>query len=298
MNTAISAVLTSMRLPFLILTPACVFLGVSAVIANNITIDIYMLGLALLGATLAHISVNTLNEYSDFKTGLDFKTQRTPFSGGSGALPQHPKMATAVLCVGLTALLGTVLIGLFFLWKFGLGIIPIGAIGVALVIAYTPWVTKNPYLCLIGPGLGFGLLIVAGTGFVLTGEHALLPWFVGSVPFLLINNLLLLNQYPDIEADRSIGRNNVLIAHGVKCGNRIYGLFVLLTIAVIVGLILAGILPTLSFLALLPMPLALFALNGAMKYGNTIGGHPKFLAANVVVAVLTPILLGVSIIFG
>ncbi len=41
--------------------------------------------LALLGAFLAHISVNTLNEYFDFKSGLDLETIKTPFSGGSGA---------------------------------------------------------------------------------------------------------------------------------------------------------------------------------------------------------------------
>ena len=45
--------------------------------------------LALAGGLLAHISVNALNEYLDFTSGLDLTTLRTPFSGGSGTLPAN-----------------------------------------------------------------------------------------------------------------------------------------------------------------------------------------------------------------
>ena len=286
-----------MRLPFLILTPACVFLGLSIVISNQTKLDLYLLALTLLGAVLAHISVNTLNEYSDFKTGLDFKTKRTQFSGGSGALPQNPEMATTVLFVGVASLISALIIGIFFFWKFGPGVIPIGVAGLVLVVAYTPWITKQPYLCLIGPGLGFGFLIVVGTHFTMTGEYSPLSWLVGIVPFFLVNNLLLLNQYPDIQADRDVGRNNLLIAYGTKLGDKVYGSFVIMTIAAIIFFIFYGILPTLSLIALLPMPLAFFALKGAVKYGDGLGNYPHFLGANVVVAILTPTLLGVSIIF-
>src|SRR4030042_1843416 len=42
--------------------------------------------LLVLGVVLAHASVNLLNEYSDYKTGIDASTRRTPFSGGSGMI--------------------------------------------------------------------------------------------------------------------------------------------------------------------------------------------------------------------
>jgi 1,4-dihydroxy-2-naphthoate octaprenyltransferase len=45
-----------------------------------------MLPLLLAGVVLAHISVNLFNEYSDYKTGIDFNTHRSPFSGGSGMI--------------------------------------------------------------------------------------------------------------------------------------------------------------------------------------------------------------------
>jgi len=143
-----------MRGPFLILTPVCVFLGMSIVIANRVNVDIYMLALVLLGAVLAHISVNTLNEYLDFRSGLDLTTSKTRFSGGSGALPQNPEMAQAVLTVGSMSLVATLLIGLFFFWKLGPGIIPIGVLGLMLIVTYTGWINKHPFLCLIAPGIG------------------------------------------------------------------------------------------------------------------------------------------------
>lgn len=288
----------SMRLPFLVLTPACVFLGWSTAIADHASVIWYLPVLALLGAILAHIGVNTLNEYSDFKSGLDFKTSKTPFSGGSGALPRNPDKAAAVLIAGVVAVTGCLFIGGFFAWKYGWGIIPIGLTGLALIVAYTNWITKSPLLCLISPGLGFGILMVVGTHFAMTGEYSTLSWLVGTVPFFLTNNLLLLNQYPDIQADREIGRYHLPIAWGTGVATAVYAVFVISTIAVILGCVFIGLLPVLSLAALLPMPLALFSISGAIKHGGAIGDHPHYLGANVVVAVLTPALLGLSIVFG
>jgi 1,4-dihydroxy-2-naphthoate octaprenyltransferase len=292
------AVFQTMRPPFLILTPACVFAGMSTAVANRADLELHLLILALLGALLAHIAVNTLNEYFDFRSGLDLSTVRTPFSGGSGALPQHPQAQSAVFAIGLAATAATFLIGLFFLWEQGPGIVPIGVVGLLLVFTYTNWINRQPLLCLIAPGTGFGFLMVVGTQYVLEGSFTLLPWLVAAVPFFLVNNLLLLNQYPDIQADAKFGRNHFPIAYGVEMSNRVYGLFVLATIAVISLAVAAGYFPPLSLIALLPMPLAFFAYFGAVKYGQQIGSAPQYLGANVVVAIITPLLLGLSILLG
>ena len=287
-----------MRLPFLVLTPVCVFLGASTVAANHAAVSLLLLALAMLGGLLAHISANALNEYLDFKSGLDLVTTRTPFSGGSGALPRDPGMAGAVFAVGSISLLATLLIGSFFVWKYGAGIVPIGLVGLFLIVAYTQWINKHPLLCLVAPGIGFGFLMVVGTQYVLQGEYVQLSWLVAVVPFFLVNNLLLLNQYPDIQADSRVGRKHFPIAYGVSRSNLGYGLFALATTAVIISYVLAGYLPVLGLIALLPMPLAFFSLFGAVKYGENIGKFPHYLGANVAVAILTPLLLGVSIIIG
>jgi len=285
-----------MRVPFLVLAPVCVFLGMSTVVASHASVNLLVLLLALAGAFLAHISVNTLNEYFDFKSGLDFETIKTQFSGGSGALPQNPDMAGSVLATGIAASIALFLIGSFFVWQFGTDIIPVGIIGLVIIATYTSWINKHPFLCLIAPGIGFGFLMVAGTQFVLQGEYTPLSWLVAAVPFFLVNNLLLLNQYPDIKADAKAGRYHFPIAYGVKRSSLVYGLFAFASAVVIIALILAGQLPMLSLIALIPMPLAIFSLFGAVKHGEAIGSYPQYLGANVAVTILTTLLLGISLV--
>lgn len=284
----------AMRGPFLILSPVCIFLGASTVISAQGAVDLASLALALLGGLLAHISVNTLNEYYDFKSGLDFTTQKTSFSGGSGALPQNPDMASAVFATGIISLLATFAIGMLFVWQGDLAIIPVGIIGLLVIVTYTQWLNKHPFACLLAPGLGFGLLMVPGTQFVLSHEFSITALLASLVVFFLVNNLLLLNQYPDSNADASAGRRHLIIVHGIMAGNRVYAIFISAVVIILLTGLVSGLFPQLSLMALLPIPLALFALRGAIKYGAAIGQHPQYLAANVAVTLLVPLLLAIA----
>jgi len=288
-----------MRPPFLVLTLVCVFLGFCTSFVTGTAINNTLFVLIFIGAISAHISVNMLNEYHDCNSGLDFKTKKTSFSGGSGALPNNPNMANIVLLFGLLALLITVVIGIYFMVTMG-GVIgnkllPIGLVGLIVIITYTQWLNRMPLLCLIAPGLGFGLLMVVGTHIVLTLKYSALVWLVSLIPFFLINNLLLLNQYPDMQADASVGRKTFPLAFGIERSNQVYALFMVTTYSLIILYILVGILPTMSVIALMPIPLALFALVGAIKHKSTIGEFPQYLGANVAATMLTPFLLGLSI---
>ena len=297
-NQEFKTIIKSMRPPFLILTPICLLLGWSFVFATQDDFSPLLLALSFIGAMLAHISVNTLNEYLDFKSGLDLITKRTDFSGGSGALPENPNMANSVLIIGIFSLVITCLIGLFFIFHYGWKIFPLGLAGMIIIITYTRWLNKHPFLCLLSPGVGFGFLMVLGANFTLTGEYSSTLLFVSLIPFFLINNLLLLNQYPDIEADKKVGRYHFPIAFGVSYSNVIFGLFLFLTTVVIISAVTFQILPMLSLITLLPLALSLFSLTGAVKFREKIGSHPQYLAANVVATITAIILLSISIIFG
>ena len=293
----IKTVVQSSRLPFLILTPVCVLLGASIVVYKGQSVDLFLLALIIIGALSAHVSVNTFNEYLDFKSGLDLETERTDFSGGSGALPNNPSALNSVYLTGVVSLFVTLIIGLYFVSLYGLQILPIGLLGVTLIVTYTSWINKHPWLCLIAPGLGFGVLMVLGTQFVLVGEYYVLSLWISIIPFLLINNLLLLNQYPDIKADTNAGRRHFPIAYGIQASNQVYGLFVLAAITLIIAYIWLDYLPVLSLIALIPMPLALLSLYGVHKHTQAIGHFQQYLGMNVVVAILTPLLLAVSLLF-
>jgi len=206
--------------------------------------------LALVGAICAHISVNAFNEFLDFRSGLDFRTERTPFSGGSGTLPEKPELARQALAVALIAFAITSLIGLYFLRVRGLSLLPLGILGLLVVVAYTPWFSRHPLLCLIAPGLGFGTLMVMGTDFVLTGEYSWTAFMASLVPFFLVSDLLLLNQFPDVEADQSVGRRHYPIIIGRRASSLIYGAFMVLAYLSIVLGVSLGQMPRTSLIGL------------------------------------------------
>lgn len=287
-----------MRVPFLVLTPASLFLGFSTSIQELGNVNYFNFLLVVLCAFLAHISVNMLNEYYDFQSGLDAKTIRTPFSGGSGALIENPSAVDWVLRVGIASLIITTLIGIYFTLNLGVTVIPLGIAGILLVATYTPWLNRSPFLCLVAPGIGFGPLMVVGTHLVFTGEYSLQTFWISLVPFFLVSNLLLLNQFPDIEADRSTGRRHFPIAYGVKKSTQLYGAFVLAACATLILSVFLGVVPMLSLIGLLPLALATVVFFGANKYATSIDKLTPYMGMNVVATILTPILIGIGIIYG
>lgn len=291
----LSLILGPMRVPFLILTPACVLLGLGTALWTKGTVDWFYFTLAMIGAVASHISVNAYNEYFDFKTGLDFRTQRTPFSGGSGTLPANPGMAGAALWTATITLFITAGIGIYFLYVWGWALLPLGVIGVLLLFAYTKWLVYNPWACLIAPGLGFGTLMVTGTHFVLTGEYSATAILASFIQFFLVSNLLLLNQFPDVEADRSVGKKPVTVLFGAKTSSLIYAAFLILAYGVIGLGVALSYLPVYSLLGLATLLLAVPAMIGAHRYYNNIPKLIPFMGFNVIINIATPVLVAVGL---
>lgn len=283
-----------MRLPFLILTPACVLLGWGAASWEAAEMKVSWLILAFIGAVSAHVSVNALNEYHDFKSGLDSRTQRTPFSGGSGTLPAMPEMASSALGIGIATLLLAVLTGLYLIYNRGLMLLPLGLLGILLVMLYTPWITRHPVLCLLAPGLGFGPVMVMGAHFVLTGSYSWTAFAASLVPFFQVSNLLLLNQFPDVDADKSVGRRHLPIVVGRQASSLVFcAMMALAYLSIVVGVHL-GYLPTASLLGLLTMAMALPVSIGAVRNADNMQRLLPVTGLNVAVTVATPVLVAIG----
>jgi 1,4-dihydroxy-2-naphthoate octaprenyltransferase len=293
--TALKVLLGPMRLPFLLLTPCCVLLGIGTAAWKSAQVSVFRIVLILIGAMAAHISVNALNEYFDFKSGLDFRTQRTPFSGGSGTLPAHAQAARLALATGLTTLAITGVIGIYFLTITGWFLLPLGLLGLFLIIFYTRWLTRNPWLSLIAPGLGFGTFMVMGTDFVLTGAYSWTALVASFVPFFLVSDLLLLNQFPDVEADKSVGRKHFPILAGTLISSLIYGAFLLLAYASIILGVRLEYLPTSSLIGLVTIVMAIPAFVGAYRYGNNAEKLAPYMILNVVINLVTPVLVAAGL---
>ena len=287
-----------MRLPFIILTPVCVLLGLATAVWTSGSVDIFHSVLALIGAISAHTSVNALNEYFDFKSGLDSMTRRTPFSGGSGTLPENPILSHQALSTGLITFAITILIGLYFLSFRGLSLLPMGVLGLLIILSYTTWISRNPILCLIAPGIGFGLLMVMGTNLVLTGGYTWTAFIASLVPFFLVSDLLLLNQFPDVKADQAVGRRHLPIILGRRASSIIYGVFLLAAYLTIILGVWFEYLPKASLLGLGSVLISVPAFLGAFIYSENISKLIPFMGLNVIINVVTPVLVAIGLLVG
>ncbi len=117
---------------------------------------------------------------------------------------------------------------------------------------------------------------------------------VASIPSgILVHNLLLLNEFPDTEADRKAGRKILPITMGKARAGIVYSVLTIVVYLWITGGVLAGQIPGFSLIALLTLPLAIKAIHGALKPQEMDKLVPA-MANNVLVVLLTQLLLGIS----
>ncbi len=283
------------RPQFLILTPVCCLVGAASAYRDAGAINLLYLIIAVVGALAAHAAVNVLNDYHDFTSGLDLLTTRTPFSGGSGFIPNGRLSSASVLILGLFSLGISIAVGVFFLVVQGSGLLLVGLPGILLIVLYTKFITRSPILCLIAPGLGFGPCMVMGTYFILQGSYSMNVFIASLVPFFLVSNLLLLNQFPDLEADRITGRRHLLILFGKSRSAVVYAVIAMLTYLTILVSVFLSLLPPLVLISLLTLPLAISTIKGVFKSYNQLPDLIPYLGRNVAYTLLTPFLMSIAL---
>jgi 1,4-dihydroxy-2-naphthoate octaprenyltransferase len=279
------------RPQFLLLSVVLAFLGTCIAWYDGC----FHLGYALLaffGLLMAHISVNVLNDYFDYRSGVDLAAKRTPFSGGSGVLPAALLKPNQVLWFGIVSLLLAMVIGIYFIIVTGWQLLPLLLVAGLCIVLYTPFILKRGWPEW-SPGVGLGFLPVLGAYFVQTSEYTW-PVVVASIPSgILVHNLLFLNEFPDVEADKTVNRKTLPITIGKEKSSVMYAVVSLLVYAWIIGWVIAGVMPVYSLVALLTLPFAIKAIRGALKYGEMDKLMPA-LANNVLVVLLTQLLLGIG----
>jgi 1,4-dihydroxy-2-naphthoate octaprenyltransferase len=291
------ALLKTARPAFLLLTPCCLSIAVAFAIYESIEIDPVNLALIFLGALAAHISVNMLNEYYDYKIGLDLQTQRTAFSGGSGTLPTSPELAESVFFCGLLCLVFTALIGLYFLLAIGWGLLPVGLSGMLLVYFYSSQITRRPLLCLLAPGLGFGPFMILGAYYILNGHYSFAVLMTSFIMLFVASNLLLLNQFPDLEPDRAAGRLHLPILVGRKNAALVYVLFLVMAYVLLLLSVYLKLLPIYSLLGMFTLFLGIPAAIFVLRFYDNMARLMPALALNVALTLSLPVLISIGLIW-
>jgi len=284
------------RAPFLLLAVVLAFLGASIAWYESrefgSDFNFGYAWLAGLGILLAHISVNVLNEYFDYRSGVDFKTQKTPFSGGSGALPTGLITPRQALWLGLGCLIAIIPIGIYFTLVQGWALVPLLIVAAACIVLYTPFILKMGWPEW-APGVGLGALPILGSYFVHTGNFAVTA-IIASIPSgILVHNLLLLNEFPDVEADATANRHTLPIVIGKSKASIVYSVLTAMVYLWIIGGVAAGKMPAFSLLGLLTLPLAFKAVRGSLQHGDMSKLVPA-LANNVFVVLLTQLFMGIG----
>ena len=138
-----------------------------------------------------------------------------------------------------------------------------------------------------------GILPVLGSYFVQATAYTI-PAVIASIPSgILVHNLLLLNEFPDVEADKKAGRRTLPIIMGKGRASIVYSALTIIVYCWIIGGVVAEQMPLFSLLGLLTLPFAIKAIRGALKYQDMAKLGPA-MANNVMVVLLTQLLMGIG----
>lgn len=178
--------------------------------------------ICLLFALTAQIASNFGNEYYDFKNGVDRKG-REGFRRGvteGDITPQAMKRATFTM-LGTAAALGCTL--LFF---GGLWLLPTGCAILLFALAYStgPYPLSHHGLGDVTVVIFFGVVPVTLTCYLQTGEWSELPALLGTsaATGLLAANVLIVNNYRDMEDDKAVGKRTTVVIFGRRTMGNVY----------------------------------------------------------------------------
>ena len=255
----ISYWLRAIRVRFLLASVIAVSLGLSLTWWNSGSIDIFQAILTMSGVIALHASVDLLNDYWDFKRGIDTKTKRTSMSGGTGVLPDGLLKPKSVYNAGILFLVIGGLIGGYFVVLHG---VVIGVILTFAIISIYFYSTKivNWGLAEIFVAIK-GTLIVMGTYYIQNSDLTDISIMSGIVVGSLSSLVLFVTSFPDHDADKEKGRRTLVILLGRKNATSIYYIFPIVSYGVIIGCVIMSMIPVFCLISLVAIPVAIKSIK-------------------------------------
>jgi 1,4-dihydroxy-2-naphthoate octaprenyltransferase len=142
--------------------------------------------------------------------------------------------------------------------------------------------------------LGFGPIPVLGAYYVQARQLSFRALWASVPVGLLITAVLYINEFPDCEADKSVGKKTIPVVLGRERAVGGYiGLLVVAYLVIVLGVILR-VLPLPTLLALLTAPLSYRGIQGARRFHSDT---PKLIPTNAItiqIQLLTGLLMCVG----
>ncbi len=188
--------------------------------------------LCLLFAFIMQIDANFVNDYFDFMKGNDDETRLGPKRAcamgwvDSHAMRRAIAITTALACV----------VGLPLVWYGGMEMILIGVLCVLFCFLYTT------HLSYVGMGdvlvlVFFGIVPVCIPFYILTRTLTVEVVVASLACGLVIDTLLMINNYRDIENDERAGKRTLAVKLGKECSRMMY--LLLGVVACLLGIVFA-----------------------------------------------------------
>ena len=214
----LSVWLRVIRIRFLLASVIAVSVGLAINWWQNSTIDVFAAILTMGGVMALHASVDLLNDYWDFKRGIDTSTKRTKMSGGTGVLPEGLLQPKQVYRAGIGFLILGSVIGAYFVIIDGVIIAAILGFAILSIYFYSTKIVDSG-LAEIFVAIK-GTMIVLGTFFIQSSTITIDSIFAGIVVGVLSSIVLFITSFPDYEADKSKGRKTLVISVGKRKSNQ------------------------------------------------------------------------------
>ena len=243
-------------------------------VSNGIAINYWKTGgfdfgyalLTYFGIICLHISVDLLNDYWDFKRGIDTNTKRTKYSGGTGVIPENLINSKMIYYAGIIFLILGGITGLYFVTIKGIIILILLTFAIISIYFYSSNIVNS--------GLGElfvaikGCMIVLGSYYIQSNILDLSSIYVGIIIGLLSAVVLLVTAFPDYEADKKGGRRTLVIVAGKENSVKIFVTIITITYALIIGGSVLNIISIFSIIGLLSLPFAFRAAFKLKKYDD------------------------------
>ena len=270
----LSVWLRAIRIKFLLASVIAVSLGLSVTWWHSGTIDIFQAVLTMAGVIALHASVDLLNDYWDFKRGIDTKTKRTPMSGGTGVLPEGLLKPKSVYNAGILFLVIGGLIGGYFVVLHGVVIGVILAFAIMSIYFYSTkivnWGLAEVFVAVKGT------LIVMGTYYIQNSELTDVVVLSGIVVGALSSLVLFVASFPDHDADKEKGRRTLVILFGRQKATSIFYIFLIVSYGIIIGCATMSIIPVFCLISLAAIPVAISSIR---KLKSSISDEDKIIPA-------------------
>jgi 1,4-dihydroxy-2-naphthoate octaprenyltransferase len=249
----ISVWLRVIRVRFLLASIIAVSAGLAITWWNTSSITIFDSILTICGVLALHASVDLLNDYWDFKRGIDTTTHRTKMSGGSGVLPEGLLKPAQVYAAGIVFLIIGTAIGIYFVATGGIVIGIILAFAVISIYFYSTkivdWGLAEVFVAIKGS------MIVIGTYFVQTSQITESTVLAGIVIGVLSSLVLFITSFPDHDADKAKGRKTLVISLGKQKACSILWIFPAITYGITIIAVIFEIFPIFCLIILSTVPL-------------------------------------------